>query len=246
MIVAVIPTLHQPPTLKAMLEVLDQDGIHYIIKDTTGCEPRIYEWWNELCDMARFLGATEIAVLNDDIVLCPGAIPALVEALRSDDEVAVVSPTFGPPCVNDETSLVYSEGHWWWWSTPGFTGWNFVFKAELDLPRFDEGYHWYGGDNQFEEDVRLSGWKVAGVKGVYCDHLGSYSTRKQPPAGLSDMTQHDRARWAASYRGPGTRPAWPTHPGDRPWAECDGPPPPPDTYARYKWEQRERRLESHA
>ena len=229
MIVAVIPTLYHPPTLSPLLYILEADGVKTILLDTKGREPNIYAWWNEGCDQARAMGATEIAVLNDDIIITSGAMPAIAKALRSDDAVAVVSPFLSKPSVADDTSLVYSEGHWWWWPTPGFTGWNFMFKAELPLPRFDEGYQWHGGDNQFEEDVRLAGWKVAGVVGVNCDHLGSYSARKRV-AKISPMSVRDRARWIASNPGPGERPSWTTGSGESPGK--------PGSYRWYKWQQK--------
>ena len=166
-------------------------------------EPRIYKWWNHMAYEARTQGATEIAILNDDIVIARGTLPAMAEAMRSDPAVGLVCPGIGTPYLAPDIGLDAVAA-----CVPKrmyccFPGWNFMFPAELPV-RFDEGYHWYGGDDAFENDVRLAGYRVAGVRGVYADHLGSWSDKKRTADAGSDplllTKERDHDYWETNKR----------------------------------------------
>lgn len=198
-IVAVIPTLYRPPTLQPLLDVLKADDINVILIDTKGREPDIYRWWNEGCDEARARGATEIAVLNDDIVILPGTLPLMARAIR-EHGLGVSYPEVGKLAVPHALEVTETEGLWrGTWpkavrtSDLGMTGFIFMFTATLPV-RFDESYRWYAGDDAFEEAVWRAGYRVGCVRGLRIEHLASYSGKKSWSV-LKDLARVDRERW---------------------------------------------------
>lgn len=195
MICAVIPTLFRPPTLAPLLEVLAHDGVDVILIETKGRDLAIYEWWNEGVAEARRRGATEIAVLNDDIAMSPGTLPALADALRQDSTLGVAYPENSAKTNCRPTGVVQcTEGIWRRPKQPGMTGYAFMIPASLPV-KFNEAYHWYCGDNAFEEDVRAAGYGVGCVRGVSITHIGDHSGQ-QRRAELADLIREDRQRWA--------------------------------------------------
>jgi mannosyltransferase OCH1-like enzyme len=159
-----------------------------------------------MIESARKMGATEIAVLNDDIELGKGSLPALARALRSDDELAVISPFCGKPVqVSSPGRLVYTEGLWddeeggRRMPHPGMTPFCFMFKAELPLPKFDESFKWWIGDNLFEQQVRDAGYRLACASGIFVKHHTSSSGKKRWSE-LTPIVQQDNQHWMSEYR----------------------------------------------
>lgn len=195
MIAAVIPTLYHPPTLAPLLRVLKDDGVNVILIDTKDRKPAIYQWWNEGVAEAKKQGATEIAILNDDIIIVPETLLTLARALRDDLTLGVVYPETadepaGPP---ESIRVQRTEGIWLGPAQKGMSGYAFMFRSDLGIP-FDEAYHWYYGDNAFDEQVRAAGLGVACVLDLQISHLVNYSGSKRIND-LRPLTVQDKQRW---------------------------------------------------
>jgi GT2 family glycosyltransferase len=169
---------------------------------------RIYAMWNAGVGKAREDGADYIAVLNDDIAILPGTLPVLAYALRtnprpdgwvSDDwpELAVVCPDVKPGIVGlpSEIEVQRTTGTW---ASGGMTGFCFMLRADLPLPAFDEEYHWWYGDDAFEQAVRDAGYGVGRVVGLPITHRPDGSASKRWDE-LGPLIEKDRARWAQAW-----------------------------------------------
>jgi GT2 family glycosyltransferase len=173
MIVAVIPTRYHPPTLEPLLQALADDGIPVLLYVSEDYNHQLHVMWNKGIREARAMGATEIALLNDDIIIRPGTMSAMADGLRQYDDAAVVNPDpKGKPSTARKSVRAYPMDH-----GQGL-GYCFMLKAELDLPEFDENYHIWHGDLIFFEQVWDMGWRIVYIAGLYVEHLGSFSVKQ--------------------------------------------------------------------
>lgn len=212
MIGAVIPTRYHPPTLDPLKRVLHGDGVYTIVFESEDFGHELYVMWNEGVRRLKARGFTDIAILNDDIEMAPGTLAVMAEALRMDDRVAMVGPERGDHHAPKLPARVRPRRE-----DRNF-GYAFMFKAELPLPEFDEGYHIHRSDIDWENQIREMGLFTARVEGLYIKHMRSYSLKKlreEDPQVVAD----DYARMRQ------------LHP----------PPPVPPPGRRWSWEQ-ERRL----
>lgn len=177
-VAAIIPTLYHPPLLDGLIETLEADGVDVILLDSNDYDHKIHRMWNTGIEKALEIGATEIAILNDDIVLLPGSLPLMVAILRAEPTLGIVYPHQGAPMeagLPTEWKVELTTGSA---RVGGMTGFCFMFKAEIDL-RFDEAFHWWYGDDTFEEQVRQLGYGVGRVVGLPLEHDQSYSARQK-------------------------------------------------------------------
>ncbi len=195
MIAAVIPTRYRPPELTALLHVLADDVVRVHVLDSAQYGHAIYRMWNAGVQLARSNGATEIAILNDDVRLLPGTLQALATALRSEPDVAVVYPD-ERASVLAPMGLQSTEGTW---GSGGMTGFAFMFKVELPLPGFDEAYGWWYADDAWERDVRAAGYRVCRAVGVPVGHTPNGSASKRWDE-LAPVIEADRLRWEGTNR----------------------------------------------
>lgn len=216
--VAVIPSRYEPDRLAALLDVVAPDVDQVLVMDT-GHEPpftsphvnvrvvpttrgSIYHWWNEGWRLAAVQDPVNVAVLNDDIRLLPGTLPLLARALRETDGIGAVYPD--PRCRTDRVALPRDITLAIDRNPAGpreLTGYCFMFRGELPIPPFDEGYEWWYGDSQFDESVRLAGYGVARVDGVPIDHKSDAETNdwaRRPE--LKDAVERDGIRWAKLHQ----------------------------------------------
>lgn len=203
---AVIPTRYEPERLHALLEVVT---IPRLILDN-GHEPPlyadaedargqgIYAMWNRGWRYAIAEGYSAVALLNDDVRILPGTLELMELALLSDPTVGVVYPDWPTPLsvgLPDDLRLQDTEGTV---TNGGMTGFCFMFRADLPVPLFDEGFGWWCGDDAFELEVRRAGYRVCRVAGLPCEH-DSDSERdgwaRRPE--LRAIADADMARWAA-------------------------------------------------
>lgn len=185
MIAAIIPTRYHPPFLEPLLKVLEADAIPVQVFESEEWGHELHKMWNAGRAWARDIGATDLAILNDDIKIQNGAIAAIADALRAPDypNAAVAWPdrraTFGKALPNNPHPRMapaieeFGLGHC------------FVIKTELDLPPFDERYHIHHGDLLFFEQVRAMGYVCVRAKGVPCWHYKGFSVGR---AAASDPT----------------------------------------------------------
>jgi GT2 family glycosyltransferase len=199
MIAAVIPTRFHPPELGEFLRVLLADSIEPIVLRSEAFDHRIYRMWNVGVAEARAKGADYVAVLNDDVGLPVGALPALVSALDLHLDVGVVYPDERAWWFDRQIQLprdVPIERTTGTWGAGGMTGFCFMFRAADPLPAFDEGYHWWYGDDAWEAGVRAAGYAVARVVGVPIRHAANGSAGRVWDT-LAPLINEDRARWEA-------------------------------------------------
>lgn len=195
MIAAVIPTRYGPSELGPLVTRLSLDGVLVFVLPSHEYGHAIYRMWNEGVRLARAAGATEIAVLNDDVTLPAGALPFMARALREAPlPVGVVYPDVSwSGDMPTHVSLTSTQGTW---GAGGMTGFAFLFRADLGIP-FDEGFGWWYGDDAFERDVRAAGWTVARVNGVACQHRANGSAERDWER-LAPIIEQDRARWESA------------------------------------------------
>lgn len=191
MIAAVIPTRYEPPELDVLLPRLWHDGVLPFVMRSEDYGHAIYRMWNAGVAAARAAGATEIAILNDDVTLPSGALPLMARLLRSAPDVGVVYPD----CRDLGLAGPELTGTVGTWGAGGMTGFAFMFRAELDIP-FDEGFGWWYGDDAFEEAARVAGWRVCRVNGLPVRHAANGSASRRW-AELAPIIEADRARWEA-------------------------------------------------
>lgn len=156
----------------------------------------IYAMWNRGVQAARDGGYQAVAILNDDIRIHPGTITLLAEPLLAYPTLGVVYPHWPisldtplPTRVKrlEQTTGTVTDG--------GMTGFAFVMRANLPV-RFDEGYHWWYGDDAFVRDVLDAGFKIARAVGVPCEHESDSEANdwaRRPD--LKALVELDRERW---------------------------------------------------
>jgi len=195
-IAAVIPTRYHPPELALLEAVLVADGVRAIVLESDLFGHHIHAMWNAGVRIARDGGATEIAILNDDVALLPGSLAALRDALRTRPDAGIAFPDEGAPwgLLAPHGDVQATTGTW---GAGGMTGFAFMFKAELGIP-FDEGFHWWYGDDAFEEAVRARGLRVCRVLGVPVRHTPNGSSGKRW-AEIAPVIDADRKRWEALH-----------------------------------------------
>ncbi len=212
----VIPSRYEPQRLRRLVKVVSREAETLILDN--GHEPRnpirlpshirvvdsrglgIYAMWNRGWASARHEGFEAIAILNDDISVQPGTLTRLAEALDSD-------PTLG---------VTYPDKYAHEWTMPEqmeldvvsdperertMTGFAFVARLSMfEEPPFDEEFHWWFGDDAFDQKVRRAGYGVARVVGLPCRHESDSEKNgwaRRPE--LRKLTQQDLARWDALY-----------------------------------------------
>lgn len=219
-IVAVIPSRYEPDRLRRLLDTVAPDVDQVLVMDN-GHVPAftsphvnvrvvatapgsIYRWWNEGWRLAMEYapGPVDVAVLNDDIRIHAGTMRLLARALRSADAIGAVYPDSRHrtrrSSLPEEISLSIDRNP----AGPReLTGYCFVFRGELPIPPFDEGYEWWYGDSQFDEAVRLAGFGVARVIGVPIDHVSDaerHEWARRPE--LREVVKRDGIRWAELHQ----------------------------------------------
>jgi hypothetical protein len=197
MICAVIPTRYFPPELDRLLSVLWRDDVcAHLTVDSHKGDHRIYRMWNTARDAAREHGAGFVAVLNDDIEIMPGTLSLLARAFDGKGKLGVVYPDFYHRwgSLPRKLTVVSTTGMWPWPEPgPGLTGFCFVMRADLPV-RFDESYRWWGGDGQFEMDVRAAGYEVGLVRGVPLRHRLHHSSDRDLEY-FGPLMEQDLERW---------------------------------------------------
>ncbi len=157
--------------------------------------------WNEGCRQALEAWCTHILVINDDVVLSPWAVDALVDHLEQSPEVAVVS---GVPVEGDRNALLQ-------WPKPEAVEVTsarsyfccFMFKTETleHVGWFDEQF-WpaYYEDYDYLHRVGLSGRLAQTTSAAPFLHYGSAS-QDAMPRWHQDPLEYYRRKWGGP---PGT------------------------------------------
>lgn len=143
----VIPTRDDHPELLAAL--VDGCGVprERIVLVNTGDHPvsryrtrvvtdrgqvNIQRWWNRGIDYAEAMGATHVAVLNDDVRLAPGSLARMMRALADADATLA------------------------WADSGRMTGWAWLLRLDRGV-RPDERFRWWYGDNDLHDRATVNG-----------------------------------------------------------------------------------------
>lgn len=209
--VAVIPTRYEPERLQALLAIVRPDVDLTLVMDN-GHEPPVpdsvdcrgdglYRMWNRGWQAARaHSGTVNVAILNDDIHILPGTLAFMARALRSESRVGCVYPDRHVPLRSGLPSQVRLTTLWDPIDAREMTGYCFMFRGELDLPPFDEGYEWWYADTVFDEEVKLAGYGVAQVDGLPIEHRSDAEKddwARRPD--LKPAVARDGIRWAEMH-----------------------------------------------
>ena len=212
--VAVIPSRYEPDRLRALLAQVTKEVDRVIVLDNGHLPPftypgvevvpttgeGIYAWWNQGCRLAREGGPVNIAVLNDDIRILPGTLRLMAKTLREHDRIGAVYPDQRTRLRKGMPREVELSVDWDPVGGRRLTGFCFMFKGELPIPPFDEGYGWWYGDSQFDESVRLAGFGVAQIVGLPIGHVSDAEANdwaRRPE--LKVQIEEDGKRWAAMH-----------------------------------------------
>lgn len=165
-----------------------------------GDECNISKWWNlglDYCQtLAKASGATtwNTAVINDDVILPPGWMDAVVERMRALQCAAGCSGGRHPtPTVHHHAGPVdlYTR----------LQGFAFVLAGEKGI-RADEELVWWCGDDQVDWESRLAGGTVM-IPGFHVEHLHPNAHTNDSPE-LAAQTGRDMALFVKKW-------------GKRPW-----------------------------
>jgi GT2 family glycosyltransferase len=135
----------------------------------------IYQMWN--LGWAMYPN-THLAILNDDIYFLPGTLAELSRALIDNPEIAAICPDYNrpteagmsPAIVVMPTTSTYGNG--------GLAGFAFMLNTSLPIPKIDEKFQWWYGDDDLVYNIERAGYKVAKLLGVPVAHAQGLSSRQ--------------------------------------------------------------------
>lgn len=182
---AVIPSGNRQQELTALVQVLVEDDVHVVVVDTgyspaltlggawssritileDKAEPKnIQRWWNQGIDwIAGWENDNEeeyvVAILNDDIVIEKGFVPALAGAILFHDVAGSFPDIYGM----GRDFVAHQLNHW------RMSGYAFAMRGRLGF-RADERLVWWGGDTDLNWRMWLNGGMVT-VGGLKLHHL---------------------------------------------------------------------------
>lgn len=216
--IAVIPTRFEVDMLLDLLTVLDKSGIDRVLVLDNGHsnsnkwritehikslskgafvhktpDMSIYQMWNYGLQYARYWSPSNVAILNDDIIIEPHVMKTLAEFLRSEDDVAITYPDYTASHDTHEYTMRYTNstyGH------GGMAGFCFMMKSELPIPYIDETFRWWYGDDDLVKQTQLLGYKIGRVVGLPVAHMVGRSSRF---INVSIDIKNDNAYFNAKY-----------------------------------------------
>jgi len=208
-VAAVIPSIGLSPHLGALVEALAVEGIHpWVISNRQrldGVSARatvlhlpgagLYHVWNFGLDLAVDAGAAWCAVLNDDVILSPGAIRRAVDAADVDPGVWIAGLDYeGVDGGPDGVRLRPAVGSY---HTHGVGGFAFCIRPDVDV-RCDESFEWWGGDDDLIWTVLDKGGRAVVVEGARVSHPCPETSAVHFPE-LEAAKGRDRERLAAKW-----------------------------------------------
>ncbi len=153
----------------------------------------IYAMWNLGIRLARQRAQLcDIAILNNDIQICPHFLDRLSAGLRSKPDLWAVSANYGAQPVE---GLRYVRGSF---KTGGLAGFAFMARGEIfDRLSFDEGFHWWYGDDDFVAQIESRGGRVGIVGSAAVEHVGGGGqTVRYTRARLGAIERDRRRMWS--------------------------------------------------
>lgn len=186
----------------------------------------IYEMWDRGFAMATRARDANVLISNNDVLLPPGGVETLADALRGRDDLWVVYPDYDWPWSKPlARGIRYTEGVL---GDGGMFGACFMLRGSAILWRplvSDRAYEWWYGDNHLAREIRERGGRQARVVGLPVAHVNEGTARHHRE--LAGMKQRDRKRWLDSERrrAPARRSERKHVPGTRVWSPGGSKPP---------------------
>jgi GT2 family glycosyltransferase len=170
----------------------------------------IHEMWNLGVRAAmRQFSVANVAILNNDLDLGPKFLEGLGQALRSHDDLWVVSPNYDGRTFETDIQAVRGIAAGREDGTGGMAGFAFMVKGELfdrGLPLFDEQYELWYGDTDFALTVENLGGLIGIVRDTTVVHIdggsktaGDGKKRLKSPE-LQAMADRDRVRFEEKWQ----------------------------------------------
>lgn len=130
----------------------------------------LYRMWNLAIEMAR--DHEYVMLANDDIVLAPGSVTELVNAMNYRPDVWLMSPDRDRPLevgIDDLAKVRYTRGTY---RHGGVSGWCMLLRTApvRGLEPIDENFGWWYGDDDLAFKVEDGGGKLAVHTGVPLVH----------------------------------------------------------------------------
>lgn len=187
---AVIPSRDRPEMLQSLIDRLVADGVHVVVVDTgyplgttwrnvytlrdATEPPNISRWWNAGLDLVEHMENGRehtVALLNDDLVVPPGFMQTLAQALADTGAAAAYPDQHG----------MRGQGQYILHDVPipislyrRMTGYAFALRGSAGI-RADETLQWWYGDDDIDWTARQRGGSVL-VGGLTVQHLQPNST----------------------------------------------------------------------
>jgi GT2 family glycosyltransferase len=174
-------------------EWLRRRPVHTMVQGVDAAGLSIYGMWNLGVRLARDRHpSANVAILNNDIRPGPQFVSRLAAGLRSRPDLWVVSPNYDHRPVRgvQYVQSTFKRG--------GVAGFAFMARGEaFDEICFDEGFHWWYGDDDFVAQVEARGGRAGIVGEATVEHIGGGAqTVRYTPALLADIERDRRRMWA--------------------------------------------------
>lgn len=211
-VTAMIPTIGMADEIRALLAVLDHDGIDVEVWDNgtpahrrdelfprpnvvTAHGMNLYRMWDSA---VRGASTPYVAVLNDDLAMLPGTVSALADVLDAEPDVALVSPDYRRRIADgvDPNGAVRTRTHGTF-ADGGVCGWCFVVRRDV-WPGIHPDFEWWCGDDDLVKRLEVAGHGIVRLDGWPIDHVGEASASKSEwthPARQRDLDRYARI-WA--------------------------------------------------
>lgn len=146
----------------------------------------IYQVWNWAIRETR----GPLAILNDDVRLDAGALPAVLDAMAADENLVAVGFDYEQLPAR---RLRYCTGTY---SQHGISGCAFVVDADR-CPLVDEQFEWWGGDDDLMVSIEAAGGSMAVLEGAHVEHWSGTTSRHHD--WIHDAVLRDRERMLAKF-----------------------------------------------
>lgn len=203
--IAVIPTIGEAPQLRGLVAELLRADVEVLLTvnrpDVTlppfpplvwridVPDTSIYHGWNLGLGLAR-TRRCRVAILNDDIVLEPGALTDVARLMDDARDVAICGFDYTQSCLRQLRPVEGSYRH------GGIGGWAFIADPTR-CPDADEDYEWWYGDDDLFFTVADAGHGLAIAEGCWVTHQGETTARNHPWTDKAKL--RDLARFTAKW-----------------------------------------------